>query len=259
MEPESIQESQYSVPYHYLPWEEDDIWRVGRFLWWGFEYLALLNTVIEMIAECLPAGRQVTVLDFGCGDGRLIVELLKRHGPAIRAIVGVDISERALTFAKAMTIDYPQVHLTRDVFHALREAGPFDIAVAMEVLEHVRPPELSEVVANIHASLAKEGALVVSVPTTNVPLNRKHYQHFTLNSLQQVLAGRFRLEECRFVHRVGPMEALIRRAVVNRFFVVNHKVWLKLWTALYKRFVLKADERTGAHMVCRFRKAGHHE
>ncbi len=258
MEPQDIQERQYSFPYHYLPWEQNGVWRVGRFLWWGFEYLAVLNTVLRMVEKSIQTEGNSTVLDFGCGDGRLIVELLSRFNSSLRCVAGVDISEKALTFARAATLGHPHVRFFSNVPQAAQEIGPFDIAVAMEVLEHISPDDLPKVVEDIHASLAEGGWFVVSVPTTNIPLNLKHYQHFTLVTLTKIFGNKFVLDEYCFVHRVSTLATMIRRAVVNRFFTCNSTAWLRLCTVLYKRFVFQADERTGAHMVCRFRKVGRH-
>lgn len=254
MGPQEIQNSQYSIPYHYLPWEQNGIWQVGRFLWWGFEYLAVLSTVLELVGKSIQHdGRQVKVLDFGCGDGRLIVELLARY-PSLAIVVGVDISERALAFARAATWGDQRVDFFSDVATAIQRIGHFDVAIAMEVLEHIPPEDLHGIVAQLYNTLTEGGWLIVSAPTTNIPLNRKHYQHFTLQTLTQFLSNHFSLQDVHYVHRVGVFAECIRRAVVNRFFVANSKTWLRVCTWLYNRFVRMADERTGAHMICRFRK-----
>jgi len=257
MSPQEIQERQYNIPYHYLPWEQDGIWRIGRFLWWGFEYLAILNTVLELVGKSLSDRKfRAKVLDFCCGDGRLIVELLARY-PYLAIVVGVDISERALAFAKAATWADQRVEFFLDVVTAIQRIGHFDVVIAMEVLEHIPPENLPEIITQLHNALTEDGWLIVSVPTTNIPLNRKHYQHFTLQTLTQILSNRFSLQDVHYVHRIGVFSEWIRRAVINRFFVCNSETWLKLCTWLYNRFVRVADERTGAHMICRFRKAGH--
>lgn len=252
MLPQEIQEKQYSIPYHYLPWERDGVWRVGRFIEWGFEYLAVLNTVLDLVGKSLPKG-QGRLLDFGCGDGRLISELLMRY-PRL-TVAGVDISEKALAFARAVTWGNPQVYFFSDLHAAVENLGQFDVIVAMEVLEHIPPEDLPSVITALDKALVKNGHLIVSVPTTNIPLNRKHYQHFTMDTIKQILGNTFILSEVYYIHRVGALANLIRRAVVNRFFVANGEVWLRFFTWLYNRYVRVADERTGAHMVVRFRKS----
>jgi 2-polyprenyl-3-methyl-5-hydroxy-6-metoxy-1,4-benzoquinol methylase len=200
MGPQEIQESQYGIPYHYLPWEWGGIWHVGRFLGWGFEYLALLNTVLELVEKSLQYGqRQMKVLDFGCGDGRLIAELVRKN-PCLGIVAGVDISERALTFAKAATWGNPRVYFFSDIATAFQKIGQFDIVVAMEVLEHIPPENLSDIVAQLHNALIENGWLIVSVPTDNIPLNRKHYQHFTLQTLIQVFIDYFSLQDVHYIH-----------------------------------------------------------
>ena len=231
---------------------------MGRFLEWGFEYLGVLDTVLKLVTKSI-LGRegQAKVLDFGCGDGRLIVELLARSIFSLQWVVGVDISERALAFAKAATWGNPKVYFFSDVATAIQKVGKFDVVVAMEVLEHIPLEDLAGIVTQLRGALREDGWLIVSVPTTNIPLNRKHYQHFTLSTLTQIVGDAFLLQETHYVHRVGFFGELIRRAVVNRFFVCNNEMWLKFCTWLYNRFVRVANDRTGAHMVCWFRKTGH--
>lgn len=255
MRPQEIQECQYSLPYHYFPWEQDGIWRVGRFLWWGFEYLAVLDTVLRLAGKYVVSRNgPVKVLDFGCGDGRVIVELLARY-PCLSVVAGVDISERALTFARAATWGDPRACFFTDIAMAVEKVGRFDLALAIEVLEHIPPEDVPSIVSQLHNALTEGGLLIVSVPTINIPLNRKHYQHFTLEDLTRILSDCFALQDVQYIHRVGMCAEWIRRAVVNRFFVSNNETWLRLCTWLYNRFVRMADERTGAHMICRFRKA----
>lgn len=255
MHPSEIQESQYHMPYHYLPWSEKGVWGVSRSLWWGYEYLALLHTVMDLIERrVVSKWSSFQLLDFGCGDGRLIVELLNRY-PSAGTIIGVDISERALAYARAATWGEYRVRFFTTVKDVIDAGLLVHVVTAVEVLEHISPQELSSTIEDIHKVLIDGGRFIVSVPTTNIPLNRKHYQHFTLSSLRQLIGSLFEIEEIRYVHRVGAVANIVRKAIINRFFIANNPFWLKICTLLYKKFVMQADENTGAHLVCSLRKA----
>ena len=54
----------YTFPYHYLPTQQKEVWKVSRHLAWGYEYLAILNTVQEFLSRYESS----RILDFGCGD-----------------------------------------------------------------------------------------------------------------------------------------------------------------------------------------------
>jgi SAM-dependent methyltransferase len=99
MSKELLQEQQYLFPYHHPPHaDESGVWEVARTLWWGYGYLAVLEVVLGELLRHRPK----RVLDFGCGDGRLLCEL-KRIG--IPEIAGVDLSDRALFFARGFLPD----------------------------------------------------------------------------------------------------------------------------------------------------------
>jgi 2-polyprenyl-3-methyl-5-hydroxy-6-metoxy-1,4-benzoquinol methylase len=248
MEPTDIQESLYSFPYHYLPTENPlKTWRVARSLHWGYEYLATLETVRNLTLK----GQPERVLDFGCGDGRLIEELLRAGIPEL---IGVDHSEHALLYARAALYGHKNVQLLRELQEIDRSLSPINTIIAMEVLEHIPPHQVKQVIDRFYEIINQDGSLIISVPTTNIALNRKHYQHFTLRTLNEYIQGLFSLTECQFIHKVGFLSECIRKMVVNRFIITDNETWLRMTTYAYKRFIMKANAKTGAHLICKFRR-----
>src|SRR5438132_3885481 len=81
------QEAQYSFPYHYSDLSE------GAYKFANLSYLIRIATVKQMLSPYLGQ----LVLDAGCGDGRLCYELRNEN----IKVVGVDMSERAISFARA--------------------------------------------------------------------------------------------------------------------------------------------------------------
>lgn len=254
MRPHEIQERQYKIPYHHLPWIEEGIWGIGRSLAWGYEYLALLHTIMDIIDRRIASRLgEFNLLDFGCGDGRLIVEVLSRY-EGVREVWGVDISDRALAFARAFTWGDDRVHFCHDIKEVMDSGCSFHVVVASEVFEHIPPNELPSIVKQIHSLLNDNGLLIVTVPTTNIPVNPKHYQHFTVDKLEALTIGLYRVEAVQYVHKLGMIAEVVRRCVINRAIVANSKWWLALCTLLYKKFVMRADPRTAAHIVATMRK-----
>jgi|SRR5882724_112747 len=240
-----IQEDQYHFPYHFIPYNVDEVWRISRFLWWGYEYIAVLDTIVNLIISYHPK----KVLDFGCGDGRLIHELCREK---LAEIVGIDISERARSFSQAISRHDSRVRIYETFRDILEER--FDAVIAMEVLEHIHPHELKSILTEIHTALDEVGLFVISVPTCNIPLNRKHYRHFTIFEVEQEIDGLFVIDQTYFIHKIGTLANLLRRMVVNKFVIMNWNPWLKLTTFLYKMYVMNADEVNGAHLIAVLRK-----
>jgi 3' terminal RNA ribose 2'-O-methyltransferase Hen1 len=141
-----------------------------------------LRLAEQRIGVVLAVLRQVgarRVVDLGCGEGRLLRELVRER--SFSEIVGVDVSVRALErAADRLHLDrMPPEHRSRlRLLHGslsyrdARIAG-FDAATCVEVIEHLDPPRLDsfERVIFQHAS---PGAVIVTTPNReyNVRLER---------------------------------------------------------------------------------------
>jgi len=112
------------------------------------EQISLHDQRIGSVMAALRASGAKRVLDLGCGEGRLLSELVKDH--AFTEIVGVDVSARSLEIAarrlRVERMNERQTERLNLIQGALtyrddRLTG-FDAAVLMEVIEHVEPGRL---------------------------------------------------------------------------------------------------------------------
>jgi 3' terminal RNA ribose 2'-O-methyltransferase Hen1 len=109
------------------------------------------------------------VLDLGCGEGKLVGELLREQG--LERVVGVDVSYRALEIAarrlhlddmtprQRARVDLIQGSLT---YRDKRLAG-FDVAAVVEVIEHFDPSRLGAFERVLFAH-ARPNAVIVTTP-----------------------------------------------------------------------------------------------
>ena len=122
---------------------------VVRRLMAGFE-----RTLDELFTQAAPR----SVLDVGCGEGVLTHKWAQRLEGSI---VGIDLEDPAIQaeWAKrqAPNLSYRVMKAERLPF----EEGEFELAAAIEVLEHVPDPD--HTVAQM-ARVARGGHLLVSVP-----------------------------------------------------------------------------------------------
>jgi 2-polyprenyl-3-methyl-5-hydroxy-6-metoxy-1,4-benzoquinol methylase len=97
------------------------------------------------------------IMDLGCGNGS-VANAISRPG---REIVGIDSSEEGIAFARA---SYPQVsfHLGSVYDDVTASHGLFDVALCLEVIEHVYFPR--RLAANLFKVLKPGGLAIVSTP-----------------------------------------------------------------------------------------------
>jgi 2-polyprenyl-3-methyl-5-hydroxy-6-metoxy-1,4-benzoquinol methylase len=187
-EEQNIQEAQYSYPYHYIPNWGDNAFSQTQHWSWGFRYLGGMKVVLDQLSEISFD----SLVDVGCGDGRFLREVKKRH-PA-KEVLGIDYSERAINLAQAMN---PNLRYERRDIITKPLNRTFDVATLIEVVEHIRPDQVQQFIRQVHAALRPGGRLVLTVPHVNMPVQDKHFQHFDSEALRNLLTPLF--EELKFI------------------------------------------------------------
>ena len=212
-EKQDRQESQYEFPYHYIPHLRKGRFSQVRVLRWGYEYLSCLRFVLDRI-ESRPAG---SLLDVGCGDGRLLHEARERFGE-IR-LLGVDTSQRAVGLARGFNPDVE--FLVGDVTRSDLTDEEFDVVTLIDTLEHIDPGETAAFLAGIGRRVRDGGRVIVTVPSTNVRVRGKHYRHFDLESLTETLSPCFAVCESFHLNRKSWRVRVLHRMLTNGLFILN--------------------------------------
>jgi len=243
---QATQEEQYIFPYHHLPEFNNGRFSEMRVLAWGYEYMSYVGYVLDRL-ELLQAR---SVVEVGCGDGRVTLEASRRY-PACQ-LVGVDYSERAVALARALHPDgeYIVGDITQPDFWGQR----FSAAMAIEVLEHIPPDRLPSFLQGVARGLDPNGHFVVTVPSVNQPLNPKHYQHFSPASLQAALAADFEILECEWLNANSAWDKWISRVLCNRLFALRSKQVTSRLYSLYQNKCLRATAANGKRLFALARK-----
>ncbi len=124
---------------------------------------------LDTVAGVLKEAGAASVLDLGCGEGKLIRRLIKERG--IDRIVGVDPSVRTLEVAsRRLHLDQAGERMRERVqlqmgslTYGDRRWQGFDAATLVEVIEHIDPPRLSALELSLFGD-AKPRLVVVTTP-----------------------------------------------------------------------------------------------
>ena len=124
---------------------------------------------IQAVLDTLRTLGANRVLDLGCGEGRLIGELLEE--PSVRLVTGLDVSHRALEAARRqLRLDAlserqkERVSLLHgSLCYRDKRLSGYDAAVAMEVVEHIDPSRLDAFEEVVFGS-ASPGAVLITMP-----------------------------------------------------------------------------------------------
>lgn len=136
--------------------------------------ISLNEQRMARVFEVLKQHAATTVVDLGCGEGRLLRLLMKDR--ALTRVGGMDVSTRALEIAreKLRADDLPRQQAERlTLFHGSlmyrdRRLNDYEAATAVEIIEHLDPPRLSAFERVVLGEM-KPRLLVVTTP--NVEFN----------------------------------------------------------------------------------------
>lgn len=154
--------------------------------------ISLNDQRLGSVVAAIKASGARRVLDLGCGDGKLLRELLKEK--QFEEIVGMDVSVRSLEIAKdrLRLDDLPPKQKDRikllhgSLMYRDNRLVGFDAAAIVEVVEHLDPPRLSAF-ERVVFEFARAGTVVLTTP------NREY------NSAWPSLpSGQFRHSDHRF-------------------------------------------------------------
>ena len=208
------------MPYH---------WSLNEETWRGRSYHGCLRVCLNLLMKEKPS-LESKILDAGCGDGFLLSKLKKR---GLINLYGVDYSERAIAFARLLV---PGVEFCVDRLEvASYPDNFFDAVFLVDVLEHILPEEAGAVLKNIYRVLAKDGFLIISVPSIIEPINRKHFQHFSEGSMK-LLVDDFFVAKKIIGQDKKSFAALFYKFLDNRFWKIkklSHWYNMNIWPKFF--------------------------
>ncbi len=193
-----IMEARYGVPYNWLHEPYSSRWAHKE---------GLCRIVLGFL------GTAKDILDYGCGDGWYAARFT-----AIGSVTGIDISERAIGFAK-LIVPEGKFLVDRSISILLPDRS-YDIVVCLQVLEHLPEADVAAALLEFRRVLKPGGRLIVSVPSIHRPFSKAHLRHYTPETFKSTLTA------------VGEVEEMVGHESSSRFALWSRKLLdNRLWLA----------------------------
>ena len=144
--------------------------------------------IVDCVRQIAPSG---TLIEIGAAYGFFLLEAKAHY-----QVHGVEIAEEAAEFARARGLDVRTGALTRSI---LEEIGPIDIAVMLDVIEHLEDPKAALELCS--EFLRPSGAVILTTPDFDSVLARitgkswrnmtppQHLWYFTRDSITRMAAA----------------------------------------------------------------------
>ncbi len=231
MNQEELQEIEYDFPYHHLV--ETSPFTETKHLFWGYKYAAYLEKIVNELNKF----KFNSLIEIGCGDGRVITEVSRKYSN--KKLVGTDYSEKSLAFAKAFS-----PHVT----FLTKSQDKFDGFLLVEVLEHINPLEMETFLQSVSDNLNPDGFGIITTPCDNVQVISKHYQHFNRDSIEKTVGKYFLIKKFEYINSKSFGTSLIQRILANRFFILNYKPVTNMLYKIYKNKYLNSTSNKGTQL-----------
>lgn len=237
------QEVEYWFPYHYVSVMPCEGFKEHYVDTWGVNYISTIEFMLEQISK----HSTTNIVDVGCGDGRLTREI-KLAFPD-RHVFGIDYSGRAINLAQAMNQDIPDLNfLAIDITKEPLEKK-FDMAILMEVFEHVPIIECDVFLESLSKLLNENGQLILTVPHLNKPLEYKHFQHFSVASISKYLSKHFNVVQIVPFEQRGLRRKILSKLLSNRLFTLNNRKMLDFIYKLQKKYIFMCDDEADCQRI----------
>ncbi len=175
--------------------------------WWFIVRRKLVHKLINLYK---PGSKKLSILDVGCGTGKLIEEL-KKYGD----VTGIDIAEEAIKFSESRGLK----NIVKNSIEDYQANEKFDCVIALDVLEHCQDD--TKAIKKISSFLKKNGIAIIFVPALKCFWGKRdiishHFRRYQYDELSDKFreAGFQILTQSYFNFFLSPL-IFVARKIIN--------------------------------------------
>jgi 2-polyprenyl-3-methyl-5-hydroxy-6-metoxy-1,4-benzoquinol methylase len=191
------------------------------------------------------SGKNLDILDIGCGLGQLLDHLKKK---GFTSLHGIDINEESILECRKKNLSVDKIQNIRD--YAQQSTKKYDRIVMSHVLEHIDKEDIIDTLIHIKRYLLKDdGIFLLMVPNaqsyTGAYWRYEDFTHtilFTAGSCYYVLksAGFLNIE---FIDPDGTKHMSPIKRIITKFFIGYYKIKEDFWNRILQTSFHKASPR----------------
>jgi len=182
------------------------------------EYEKKNDTRISRLLPHVDLDRGDKVVDFGCGNGLLMLET----AGVVSEYVGIDFSPDFIAAAenkrRAFNLQNCRLLLGDINEVCARYHGYFTKAFLLDFSEHVSDSDLLEFLKSIRSSLRQDGELYLHTPNRQFLIERMKERNFILKQFPEHIAVRTASENARLLKDAGFQ--------IDRIRLLSHYQWM---------------------------------
>lgn len=217
--------------HHYRIWHEDT----------DEHYERTSKVLLDELTPFLPATRDGSVLDIGCGMGFAMIAMQRAGFADVR---GVDVDESQVAACRKRGLRVDRVNDVES--HLSDHAAIFDFVILRDVLEHIPSDRQIPLLRAIYAAMRPGARLFIQVPNaSSILAMRWKYLDFTHHTSFTEISIRFALQNAGFrrievpaIENPGARPSFRPSAVFDRNYRWLYKRWIVRW--LWRK-VLEAE------------------
>lgn len=148
----------------------------------------------------LPASRDVSVLDIGCGYGAMVATL---HELGFERAGGIDLSEEQIKTGQSLGIKNLKVADINEYLQGEKEM--YDCIIGLDIIEHFSKDELIVLLQKLSQALKPGGFLLLRTPNGDAPLSSLYAKgDFTHECILNKSSALQLMQSCGFEAEVFP-------------------------------------------------------
>ena len=194
-------------------------------------YLPTMEESIELGNSILKAtsiffnssDKSLKILEIGCASGSFLKVLNMNK---FENVLGIDLDAELVTHGK----NFLGVNIINTDWNTfmLEEGDNFDLIIALDVLEHIRPCDLSELLLNTHNRLTTKGKLILRIPNADCPfVLPTYFGDITHKTLLTPKLISFLLKEANFNGKILISETVPSNRTKRFFYYLTHYIFVK--------------------------------